>query len=166
MEIFENLVFEDFEESDVDILTPIMKRAFDRDMHMHTGEPEGGPPGYNNGNLLRKWYLEKDRKTSYKVSVDGKPIGGISIYTDEEGTNILSNIFIDPDCQEKGVGLSMWKFVETKHPASIWRTSTPAFSKRNHSFYVNKCGFAIVKITNPKSDFAIYELEKRRGFDY
>jgi len=54
METFENLVFEDFKESDVEILTPIMKGAFDRDMHIHTGEPEGGPPGYDNGSLLRK----------------------------------------------------------------------------------------------------------------
>jgi len=160
VETFEGLVFEGFKESDVGILTPIMKRAFDQDMYIHTGEPAGGPPGYDNGSLLRKWYLEKEGKAAYKVSIDGKPVGGVSIYADNVDTNVLSNIFIDPDCQEKGAGLSIWKFLEAKHPAQIWQTSTPAFSRRNHSFYVNKCGFAIVKITNPKSDFAVYELEK------
>jgi hypothetical protein len=30
------------------------------------------------------------------------------------------------------------------------RTEIPKFSKRNHHFYVNKCGFKIWKIENPK----------------
>lgn len=33
----------------------------------------------------------------------------------------------------------------------IWNTETPIFSSRNHNFYVNKCGFHIVKIDNPKN---------------
>ena len=43
----------------------------------------------------------------------------------------------------------------------IWRTETPGFSKRNHNFYVNKCGFKIIRIDNP-GDFMkeSYFMEK------
>lgn len=44
----------------------------------------------------------------------------------------------------------------------IWNTDTPIFSHRNHNFYVNKCGFHIVKIENPKDlDKGIYILQKK-----
>jgi len=36
----------------------------------------------------------------------------------------------------------------------------PAFSRRNHHFYVNKCGFKIWKLEEPKSDRGTYLLEK------
>ena len=32
----------------------------------------------------------------------------------------------------------------------VWNTETPIFSRRNDNFYVNKCGFHIVKIENPR----------------
>ena len=63
--------------------------------------------------------------------------------------SILGNIFIDPKHQDKGIGLMIWKLIEQKYPETkIWRTETPGFSKRNHNFYVNKCGFKIVKINS------------------
>jgi hypothetical protein len=44
----------------------------------------------------------------------------------------------------------------------VWRTETPGFSKRNHYFYVNKCGFEIIKIENLKDKYdAMYILEKQ-----
>ena len=42
-----------------------------------------------------------------------------------------------------------------------WKTETPGFSKRNHNFYINKCGFKLVHIDQPKDlEEANYILEK------
>ncbi|GAA0071155.1 hypothetical protein UT300003_26790 [Clostridium sardiniense] len=56
----------------------------------------------------------------------------------------------------------MWKYIESKYPnTKKWTTETPGFSKRNHNFYVNKCGFKIVKILNPHDlHIETYVLEK------
>ena len=42
----------------------------------------------------------------------------------------------------------------------IMEDGPPAFSRRNHHFYVNKCGFKIWKLEEPKSDRGTYLLEK------
>ena len=71
-------------------------------------------------------------------------------------------MFIDPLCQDKGIGTRVWKSIEQKYPdTKVWRTETPGFSKRNHNFYINKCGFRVVKIENPKDKYKeMYILEK------
>ena len=158
MKVFKGLRFEDFCEQDVEFLTPIMKRAFDEDAKRHLNENSGGPDGYDTGEFLSKWALH-DGSTAFKISRDGKPIGAIIVWINE---NILGNMFIDPDLQDKGLGTRVWKFIETEYPETIiWRTDTPGFSKRNHHFYVNKCGFKIVRIDNPGEKYEeSYFMEK------
>ena len=75
----------------------------------------------------------------------------------------MGNVFVDPDLQNKGIGLMIWKYIEQKYPnTKIWRTDTPGFSTRNHYFYVNKCGFKIYKINDPKDrKSSSYLLEKK-----
>jgi N-acetylglutamate synthase-like GNAT family acetyltransferase len=76
--------------------------------------------------------------------------------------NYLGNIFVDPDLQDKGIGLIIWIYIEQKFPSTkIWKTDTPGFSSRNHYFYVNKCGFKIFHINNPKNKMeSSYCMEK------
>ncbi|MTL62500.1 GNAT family N-acetyltransferase, partial [Turicibacter sanguinis] len=116
----------------------------------------------DNGDFLRRFGLHPN-STSYKISMDGKPIGSIILWLNHD-TNIhfLGNIFIDPSLQNKGIGLKIWNFIEKQYPNTLkWCTDTPGFSKRNHHFYVNKCGFHLVKIENPmKDDACQYILEK------
>ena len=39
---------------------------------------------------------------------------------------------------------------------------TPIFSRRNHNFYVNKCGFHVVRIEKPKDlEEGSFILEKK-----
>ncbi|MCL2806774.1 MAG: GNAT family N-acetyltransferase [Coriobacteriia bacterium] len=149
---FKGLVFEPFAEQDVIICTPIMKRAFDADTKIHTEQSEGGPPGYVNGEFLRNWYMHKDAMP-YKISKDGWPCGALSLWIRDDSVNFLGNIFIDPELQDQGFGMIIWDFIEKTYPDTIkWQTETPAFSRRNHHFYVNKLGFKIVSIKNPKND--------------
>ena len=148
MKEFEGLLFEEFCEQDVELLSPIMKRAFDEDAQRHLHEASGGPEGYDNGEFLRKWALHPDSH-AYKVSKQNKPIGAIIVWINENHENFLGNMFIEPDLQDKGLGTRVWRFIEGEYPDTvIWRTETPGYSKRNHHFYVNKCGFKIVRIDN------------------
>ena len=162
MELNGGLQFDMFSESDVEILTPIMKRAFDEDSRRHLNQPEGGPDGYDNGDFLRKYALH-EHSDAYKISKDGAPIGAVILWINRNSNvNFLGTIFVDPPLQDQGVGLIIWNFIESKYPDTvIWRSETPGFSKRNHHFYVNKCGFHIVKIANPGNKLEeSYHLEK------
>ena len=161
MKEYKGLQFDDFYDKDVELLTPIMKRAFDEDAKRFLNEDTGGPDGYDNGDFLRKYALNKD-STAYKISKDGKPIGAIILWINKNHENFLGNMFIDPDLQDKGLGLTVWEFIESQYPdTKIWRTETPGFSKRNHNFYVNKCGFKIVRIDNPGDKYEeSYFMEK------
>ncbi|MDF2547138.1 MAG: hypothetical protein K0R93_2036 [Anaerosolibacter sp.] len=161
MKVFNGLQFDHLCEKDIELLTPIMKRAFDEDTKRHLNENNGGPDGYDNGNFLRKWALHKDSK-AYKICKDDKPIGVAIVWINDNHENFLGNMFIDPDLQDKGLGTIVWKFIESEYPeTTIWRTETPGFSKRNHNFYVNKCGFRIIRIDNPGDKYnESYFMEK------
>ena len=162
MKEFDMLKFELLEEKDIEILTPIMEKSFDEDARIHLNEPKGGPPGYDNGDFLRKYGLSKE-STSYKISLEGKAIGCIILWINNETKiNFLGNIFIDVSLQNKGLGKIVWRFIEEEYPNTIkWCTDTPGFSKRNHNFYVNKCGFNIVRIENPMDKYECsYIMEK------
>ena len=150
MENYCGLSFRKFTENDVECFTKIMKRAFDKDTQIHTGQNEGGPDGYDNGDFLKKWYLHND-VTSFAIFNENQPIGAVALWINQNNENFLGNIFIDTEHQDKGIGLTIWQYVQQKYPeTTIWRTETPGFSTRNHHFYVNKCGFKIYKIKNPK----------------
>lgn len=162
MRKFDNLTFETLEENDIDVLTKIMERAFDEDTRIHLNEPKGGPNGYDNGDFLRKFGLHKD-STAYKISQEDKVIGCIILWINKEtNINFLGSIFIDTSVQNKGIGKKIWGFIEQEYPETVkWRTETPGFSRRNHNFYVNKCGFHVVKIENPMDKYnSSYILEK------
>jgi GNAT superfamily N-acetyltransferase len=161
MENFGGLSFRKFEENDIYLFTQMFKNAFDKDSQIHLGE-NYGPEGYDNGNFLKKWYLHKD-VISYAIFSENRPVGGIAVWINENNENHLGNIFIDPDFQNKGIGLIIWKYIEQKCPnTKIWRTDTPGFSMRNHYFYVNKCGFKIYRINDPKDrKGSSYLLEKK-----
>lgn len=144
-----NIEFARISKEDVPAMTKIMKRAFDEDTRRHLGREAGGPPGYDNGEFINKWYLESGADAR-KILLDGKMIGGFNVFMNGR-ENFLGNIFIDPDLQDQGYGTYIWKRIESMYPNTTkWSTETPGFSKRNHNFYVNKCGFHIVKIENPK----------------
>ena len=166
MEYFAGLQFRDFEETDVTRFTGIMKHAFDEDARRHLGEESGGPPGYDNGDFLRKWALDQG-STAYAIYKDSAPIGVtaigvVIIWINDNHENFLGTIFVDPDFQDQGIGSLIWKFIEQKYSETrVWRTETPGYSKRNHNFYVNKCGFKIVKIEHPGDKYEeSYIMEK------
>ncbi|MDR2545960.1 MAG: GNAT family N-acetyltransferase [Lachnospiraceae bacterium] len=161
IEIFEGMEFRAFDDTDVKTFTPIFRRAFDNDSQMHLNVC-GGPDGYKDGRFLKQWYLA-NRNGAFAVYKKNTPIGGINVFVDlQKKEGFLGNIFIDTDYEDSGIGALCWKFIEYKFPQiKTWFTETPKYSTRNHHFYVNKCGFKIWKIENPKErDQGQYFLEK------
>lgn len=158
---FNGYAFKPFTEADVAGFTRIMKRAFDEDARRHLGEPEGGPPGYDTGEFLRKYALDP-ASTAYTCWKGEVPVGAVIVWIHRNRENFLGNMFVDPEFQDKGTGTLIWKFIESAFPdTKVWRTETPGFSKRNHNFYVNKCGFKVVRIENPGDKYEeSYCLEK------
>lgn len=161
MKTHNGLVFEELKSEDITSLTPIMKKAFDEDARRHLGESTGGPPGYDNGDFLRRYALD-NKSQAFKVTKDNKIVGAVIVWINKNNINYLGNMFVDVDLQDKGMGTKMWNAIEVMYPNTIvWRTETPGFSKRNHNFYVNKCGFKVVKIENPMDKYEeSYILEK------
>lgn len=147
---YKGLRFEVLKKEDIDVLTEVMTRAFDEDSRIHLGEDKGGPEGYDNGDFLRKFALHKDSE-AYTITSDSKAVGCVIVWINTKTqVNFLGCVFIDTELQNKGVGKAIWEFVEKQYPDTIkWCTETPAFSRRNHNFYVNKCGFHVVRIDHP-----------------
>lgn len=80
--------------------------------------------------------------------------------------NTLGNLFLDPELQNRGLGTQVWREIERMFPDTLlWNTETPIYSHRNHNFYVNKCGFHIVHIDNPRdmqeSSFILQKVMRR-----
>jgi ribosomal protein S18 acetylase RimI-like enzyme len=141
-----DLRFEEIVETDLPALTDVMTRAFDDDSQKHLGRERGGPPGYDNGDFFRKWLFGYEESEGYKALADGEIVGAMIVWVLEHGDNILGNIFVDPQCQDTGVGTRMWQFVETTYPETkSWTLETPCWAKKNHHFYENKCGFTKIK---------------------
>lgn len=144
-----SVVLEPLAESRLTELAPIIKRAFDHDSLIHTGVPEDGPSGYEDGSLLRRLAFER-KHPSYRVVVDGMTAGGAVVAPFEEGAGELELLFLDPSFQSRGVGLRVWQLIEAAYPNILrWRLETPGYSLRNHAFYIRKCGFEYVESRNP-----------------
>ena len=86
MEEYQGLLFEEFKENDIELLIPIMKRAFDEDTKRHLNEETGGSEGYDNGDFLRKYALHRD-SYAYKILKGKRPIGAIILWINANNVN-------------------------------------------------------------------------------
>lgn len=83
--------------------------------------------------------------------VSGRTIVGgvIAVINEETQHNHLDFFFIKKGETSRGLGYKAWMAIEEKYPdTKVWETGTPYFEVRNIHFYVNKCGFKIVKFYN------------------
>ncbi|WP_174865143.1 GNAT family N-acetyltransferase [Pectobacterium polaris] len=80
-------------------------------------------------------------------------IGGAVISQDVCETNLLEKLFILPEKQGKGYGYRAWLEIEKMYPyVKEWKLRTPTCLINNVCFYVNKCGFSIVRVEDMGND--------------
>ncbi|MCH4998133.1 GNAT family N-acetyltransferase [Pectobacterium carotovorum] len=80
-------------------------------------------------------------------------IGGAVISQDVCEINLLERLFILPEKQGKGYGYRAWMEIEKMYTCTReWRLRTPTCLINNVCFYVNKCGFSIVRVEDMGND--------------
>lgn len=97
--------------------------------------------------------LNAKGSAAYKAVINGEIVGGAIVSIDENTQhNHLDLLYVKYGTQTKGIGFKIWSEIEKLYPETkVWETCTPYFEKRNIHFYVNKCGFHIVKFINEKN---------------
>jgi GrpB-like predicted nucleotidyltransferase (UPF0157 family)/GNAT superfamily N-acetyltransferase len=136
-----NMVIERASEDDAIEIIKARNKSFYNDF-INFGEC----PGYNIP--LEDMKKRIQNAIIYKVSVDGKIIGDISIYMREDEYYWIGCLEIIPEYQNTGIGTKVIKYVEEKHPeAKRWGLETPVQNYVNCCFY-EKMGF--VKIDDKK----------------
>lgn len=81
------------------------------------------------------------------IWVNNRLTGGAIISRSSEGANMLEKLFILPCEQGKGYGYRAWLEIERSYPCKAgWTLRTPTCLINNVCFYVNKCGFSIIRV--------------------
>lgn len=145
------------EYEDAEKLTEVQIKTFDDDSRRFFGRPGGGPPGYDSV-VWQKMIMKKG--FYYKILDEDRIIGGIIVFRVKPGHYNLGRIYIDPDCQNKGIGTQAMNFIEiTFNDAQKWTLGTPKLAYRNHHFY-EKLGY--VRIGDDGPDGYLYEKRMDR----
>jgi GNAT superfamily N-acetyltransferase len=129
---------------DIIKLVDISKRAFENDINY--GAPKvGGPPGYDS----QEWQSDiATEATAYYVILECDNIVGGLIVFGTGGDYWLGRMFVDPECQNRGIGSTAIKLMEAEFPdAYRWRLETPIWNFRNHLFY-EKVGYKRVGVAH------------------
>lgn len=116
----------------------------------------GECPGYN---IPFENMVDKIRNLLvYKILIEDKIIGDISVKKLEEGYYWIKCLENIPEYQNKGIGSKVLSYIETQFPdAKRWGLDTPVQNERNCRFY-EKMGFIKVedKEINEKLTLRVY----------
>ncbi len=129
--------------ADAEALTAISHRAFDNDVNYgHTGP--GGPPGYDSVEWQRQAIAGAEY---YGIYEDDRLIGGVIIATGGSSERELWRVYLEPECQNRGIGSQVLELVWAQYPfITRWRLDTPNWNDRTRHFYARH-GFIEVGTT-------------------
>lgn len=102
--------------------------------------------------------------TVLSVWVEDEIAGGVVIKRMDDVSNEIMLFFIAVKYQGRGVGRAVLQMVEARFPQTKrWRLITPTQVLRNSVFYVNKCGYNIVRVEDfdKRTEHGIFVFEKR-----
>ena len=151
------LTFERATPADAETLLPIQIAAFHNDALIYPGVEEGGPPGYDQLEVL----LEKiNRDIYYKFVYDGQIVGGLVIDDLGHGHLHVDVLYIDPAYHNRGIGTRAMQFIEQEHRAALWTLNTPQYALRNQHFY-EKLGYVRVGEGPEPGGILLIDYEKR-----
>lgn len=147
----------------------LFNREDERAFNVHSRYfPDGIVPGaaeedrdeYDLGKVMKD-----PRFTVLSIKDDGRFIGGAIV--EDRGGHVfdIGIFFLTVEYQGRGIGKTALEMVEDSFPdAEAFTLVTPSQVIRNAVFYVNKCGYKIVKVVDfdRESNTADYVFEKRR----
>lgn len=151
-----NVTIEKSKADDAEELVRIQVMSFNSDAMLYPGVEEGGPPGYDSIDLMRRKIAED---ITYTIRMDGKIVGGITLFEKAPDHLHLDVIFIAPELHGKGIGSKAMIFLTETYPGVRWTLDTPVYAVRNHHFY-EKFGFIRGQMTYEPDGFALYAYEK------
>ena len=102
------------------------------------------------GEIISRATIEEsiDGGDAYRIVLDGRFVGGAIVSVSGERGD-LQILFVSPKEHSKGIGYQAWCAIERMYPkVGVWEACTPYFEKRTIHFYVNRCGFHIIRFFN------------------
>lgn len=118
--------------SEAETLVRAQVESFHSDAVFYPGVEEGGPPGYDSVEFMRRKIAED---VAYTIRADGDIVGGMVLFEKTSGHLHLDVIFIVSAMQSKGVGSKAMIFLSETYPGIRWTLDTPVYAVRNQHFY-------------------------------
>ena len=110
--------------------------------------------GYLDGTRYNA-YLTGDDYVYECLNGQGARIGGAVVgFVDEENSSgiEIADMFVDKELRDEGYGTAIFAEIEkTFKDADFITLKTPLQARKNHIFFLNKCGMRVVKITSAKN---------------
>ena len=141
-------------------------RAHDESFSVHDKYFAGGivpGPSEEEGKDYFYQLFNDDNSVFLGIYDDDKFIGGAIVCDDGNSVSIIELFYLIVEYQSKGIGKTALDMVEKYFPnTKIFRLITPTQVVRNSVFYINKCGYKIVKVLdfNKNENTADYLFEK------
>jgi ribosomal protein S18 acetylase RimI-like enzyme len=151
------IVIEPAADGDAEALAEISRRAFENDVNYGRPGP-GGAPGYDSPDWQRKM-IRNGR--FFKVLEQNRLIGGFVLFRLEDGSVELGRAFIEPECQNRGIGSELLRFAESVFPDTERLVlDTPDWNLRTQHFY-EKAGYLKIGEIDSGVGFLLFQYEKR-----
>ena len=142
---------------DAEALAEVSRRAFEHDVNY--GSPGVcGPPGYDSTAWQRR--MMKNGRY-YKILKNNRIVGGFILFPLKGEKAEFGRVFLEPDCQNKGVGSRVLDFAESAFPeAKHWTLDTPSWNLRTQHVY-EKGGYVKIGEIDTGEGFFLFQYEKR-----
>lgn len=151
------------QEKDLDLLTKMETEAFDvQARYFENGVLPPLPEEEKEQNSLTALFCQKGVSV-LSVYADDTVVGCAAVKTVDITNKEILLFFISPEYQGKGLGRTALKMVEATFPdTKVWRLVTPTQVLRNSVFYVNKCGYKIVRVEDfdKRTEHGMFVFEK------
>ena len=146
--------------AEIDELETIYKEAFESNVfpdNMIETEDDD-----EEEDLSPKISIKRDDLISLSIYHNGNLVGGAVLDCNNFAKNKLERLFISPAVHNQGLGYEAWKIIERDYSKKRgWMLKTPSCLMNNICFYVNKCGFHIVKVEDVGADgIGMFVFEK------
>ncbi len=155
-----NLRIERSKPSEFDLLNQMQKESFETSSNYF---PNGKLPAPPEEDQSFEKFLHDSNYTVLSIYCEHDIVGGAVVKEQETHVREIELFFIKADVIGKGIGSRALKLVEDFFPdTKLWRLLTPTLVMKNVVFYVNKCGYHIVKVKDfdRNTNFGMYVFEK------